>query len=40
LSADSKAYVQAVWTHPWMREWRDAAATEPWTIAHYEDPDI
>ena len=40
LSAESKAYVDAVWNHPWMREWRDAAAAEPWTIARYEDPDI
>jgi len=40
LSAESRAYADAVWTHPWMREWCAAAAAEPWTIARYEDPDI
>jgi len=30
VSADSQAYMDAVWTHPWMTEWGKAAATEPY----------
>ena len=32
-----QAYADAVWAHPAMREWLDAARTEPWVI---EDPTI
>ena len=32
------AYVQAVWEHPWMQEWVEAAGQEDWTIAQYEAP--
>jgi glutathione S-transferase len=35
----SKAYVEAVWNHPFMIEWVKAAEAEPWTIAKYENPD-
>lgn len=35
----TKAYVEAVWSHPFMAEWVKAAEAEPWTIAKYEDPD-
>ncbi|MBI3451455.1 MAG: glutathione S-transferase family protein [Rhodospirillales bacterium] len=39
LPADAKAYVEAVWAQPWVREWCADAAAEPWTIARDEDPD-
>ena len=29
VAADSQAYMEAVWAHPWMAEWGKAAATEP-----------
>ena len=29
IAADSQAYMDAVWAHPWMVEWGKAAATEP-----------
>lgn len=38
LSAVAKAYVTAVWEHPFVVEWRKAADAEPWTIAKYETP--
>jgi glutathione S-transferase len=36
LTAASHAYVQAVWSHPLMKEWVAAAEAEPWRIAKYE----
>jgi glutathione S-transferase len=39
LSPAAAAYVAAVWDHPFLAEWRAAAAAEPWTIAKYENPD-
>jgi glutathione S-transferase len=38
LPADAKSYVEAVWEHALLREWRQAADAEPWTIAKYEAP--
>ncbi len=31
-----KAYADRLWEHPYMREWRDAAAKEPWYIPEFE----
>ena len=31
------AYMDAVWTHDWMRAWTDAAEAEDWTIEHFEE---
>lgn len=39
LPADAKTYVEAVWEHPLLLEWRKAADAEPWTIPHYETPE-
>jgi glutathione S-transferase len=39
IAPASRAYVEAVWNHPFMIEWVKAAEAEPWTIAKYEDPD-
>ena len=30
------AYMQAVWEHPWLQQWAEAAAAEPWVIAEFE----
>jgi glutathione S-transferase len=30
------AYMDAIFSHPWMREWIEAAQQEPWTIERYE----
>lgn len=38
IAADTGAYVKAMWDHPLMREWRQGAAAEPWTIDKYENP--
>lgn len=38
LPDDAKAYVAAVWDHPLLREWRQAADAEPMTMARYETP--
>lgn len=35
LPEDAEAYVAALWDHPWMAEWRDAALLEK-PIARYE----
>jgi glutathione S-transferase len=32
------AYMEAILSHPWMREWIDAAQQEPWVIEQYEAP--
>lgn len=37
LSDRAAAYRNAVWTHEWFVEWRDAAIREPWAI---EDVDV
>ena len=29
VAADSQAYMDAVWAHPWIAEWGKAAVTEP-----------
>jgi len=36
LGPESAAYVAAVAGHSLMREWQEAAAAEPWTIAEFE----
>jgi glutathione S-transferase len=36
LDSDADAYCKAVLAHPAMKDWVDAAAKEPWTIAPYE----
>jgi glutathione S-transferase len=28
--------MDAILSHPWMREWIEAAQEEPWVIEHYE----
>ena len=38
LPGDAISYVQAVWEHPWLVEWRNAALAETWTTAKYETP--
>jgi glutathione S-transferase len=38
LPDDAKAYVAAVWDHPWMQEWRRGADAEPWVNEQYETP--
>jgi glutathione S-transferase len=38
LSVDTIAYVKAVWEHPFMVDWRNAAEVEPWITAKYETP--
>ena len=40
LSAAAQSYADAVWQHPFMREWIAAAEAESWVVARYEDPDI
>jgi glutathione S-transferase len=30
------AYMEAILSHPWMREWLEAAQDEPWVIEEYE----
>src|SRR5688500_15798297 len=32
------AYMEAMLSQPWMREWIDAAQEEPWVIERYETP--
>ncbi|MBI1244826.1 MAG: glutathione S-transferase [Alphaproteobacteria bacterium] len=39
LTARSRAYVDAVWNHPFMAQWVADAKAEPWTLAKYENPD-
>ncbi len=38
LPGEAKAYVAAVWDHPFMQEWRRAADAETWVIDSYETP--
>jgi glutathione S-transferase len=37
LPGFAEAYVETVMAHPWMEEWRAAAAEEAWTIKRFED---
>ena len=37
LPGFAEAYVETMMAHPWMEEWRAAAAEEPWTIKRIED---
>ena len=32
----ASAYMEAIFGHPWMKEWIEAAQEEPWVIEHYE----
>jgi len=32
------AYMQAVWEHPWLQAWVEAAEGEEWVVAQYEGP--
>ena len=32
------AYMDALWDHPWLGEWLEAARAESWTIPQYEAP--
>ncbi|QQS14291.1 MAG: glutathione S-transferase family protein [Rhodospirillales bacterium] len=36
LDPEARRYVDALLAHPFMKEWCDAAAHEPWLIAQYE----
>jgi glutathione S-transferase len=38
LPADAKAYVEAIWAHPAMREWVAAAHQESWVHEAYDNP--
>jgi glutathione S-transferase len=38
LTNASRTYVDAVWSHPWMKEWVAAAEAEPWRLEKYETP--
>jgi glutathione S-transferase len=38
LTPATKAYVDAIWSHPWMKEWIAAAEAEPWHLAKYDTP--
>ncbi|ANU06342.1 glutathione S-transferase family protein [Paraurantiacibacter namhicola] len=33
----AQAYMQAVWEHDWMVQWREASEAEEWTISAYEE---
>ena len=37
VDAETRAYMDAVLTHPAFVEWRTAALKEPWTLPHYEE---
>ncbi len=37
LPGFAEAYVETMMAHPWMEEWRSAAAEEAWTIKRFED---
>lgn len=37
VTAETRAYIDAIYAHPAFVEWREAAFKEPWTIAAYED---
>lgn len=37
VDAETRAYMDAVLTHPAFVAWRTAALLEPWTVAHYEE---
>ena len=32
----ARAYMEAVWEHPWLQQWLADAAAEPWVIASFE----
>ena len=32
----AQAYMQALWEHDWMTQWREAALAEQWTIQQFE----
>jgi glutathione S-transferase len=36
LPGFAQSYVEAMMAHPWMEEWYQAAAEEPWTIKRFE----
>lgn len=40
LSGFARAYVEAIYTHPFVREWIDAAQDEAWTIEKFEQPTL
>ncbi|MBC2661934.1 glutathione S-transferase [Novosphingobium flavum] len=35
----ARAYMEAVWDHPWLQQWVEAAAAEPWIIPAFERKD-
>lgn len=35
VASESRAYMDAIFTHPAFAEWREAALAEPWNIADY-----
>ncbi|MEO0637334.1 MAG: glutathione S-transferase family protein [Pseudomonadota bacterium] len=37
VSADSRAYMDAVMSHPAFVRWRELAYQEPWNLPHYEE---
>ncbi|MEW5964883.1 MAG: glutathione S-transferase family protein [Pseudomonadota bacterium] len=36
VAPETRAYMDAIFSHPAFRSWRQAALAEPWTIADYE----
>ena len=38
LPGFARTYVDAVWDHEWLQDWRRAAEAESWTIEQYENP--
>ncbi|HJS33757.1 MAG TPA: glutathione S-transferase family protein [Alphaproteobacteria bacterium] len=38
LPHDAASYVEAVWSHPWLKEWVAGAAAEPWPTPKYDTP--
>lgn len=39
LPGFAESYVTAINEHPWLVQWREAAAQEPWTIGKYDAPE-
>lgn len=33
-----RPYIDAVWSHPFMLDWREKALAEPWTLPAYDRP--
>jgi glutathione S-transferase len=38
LPPELRPYIDAVWSHPFMADWREKALAEPWTLPDYDRP--